>query len=91
MRHACEQNDAMETYTWTEYDPRQGGVEIVKDDRVNLDLRIEWLKVPGGDAGGSWAVRFKGKPLSEGRSRARFLEPDWASNQVSQSVPCEFR
>ncbi|KZV80745.1 glycoside hydrolase [Exidia glandulosa HHB12029] len=67
MRHACEQNDKMDTYTWTEYDPRQGGVEIVKDKRNNLDLRIEWLKVPGGDAGGSWAVRFKGKPLDEER------------------------
>ncbi|EJD53371.1 glycoside hydrolase family 63 protein [Auricularia subglabra TFB-10046 SS5] len=66
-RHACDQGDGMDTYTWTEYDPRQGGVEVIKDGKNNLDLRIEWLKVPGGDAGASWAVRVKGAPIDEKR------------------------
>ncbi|KAH7107468.1 glycoside hydrolase family 63 protein [Auriculariales sp. MPI-PUGE-AT-0066] len=67
-RHQCEQNDKMDTYTWTRYDPREGGIEIVKDRKNNLDLRIEWLKVPGGEFGGSWAVRVKGAPLDSGRA-----------------------
>jgi len=58
----------MDTYTWTHYDPRQGGVEVVKDRKNNLDLRIEWLKVPGGEFGGSWAVRVKGTPLDPGKA-----------------------
>ncbi|EUC62183.1 mannosyl-oligosaccharide glucosidase [Rhizoctonia solani AG-3 Rhs1AP] len=62
-RHSCEQGDELSGYTWTEHDMREGGVQVLKDPYNNLELTTEWLKVPGGSHGGSWAARIKGKPL----------------------------
>ncbi|CAE6460436.1 unnamed protein product [Rhizoctonia solani] len=62
-RHACDQGDGLAGYTWTEQDLREGGVQVLKDPYNNLELTTEWLKVPGGNHGGSWAARIKGKPL----------------------------
>ncbi|KZT58943.1 glycoside hydrolase family 63 protein [Calocera cornea HHB12733] len=67
MRHSCEQGDNLRGYTWTEHDPRDGGIEVLKDDLNNLDLHVEWLKTHGGDHGGSWSVRISGKPLDPSR------------------------
>ena len=33
---------------------------------MNVQLTTEWLKVPGGEVGGSWAVRISGKPIRDG-------------------------
>jgi len=66
IRHDCTQSDQLDTYTWTEHDVRQGGVEIIKDDTNNVELKIEWIKVPGGINGGSWAARISGKPMKPG-------------------------
>ncbi|KAG6879960.1 hypothetical protein C0992_008894 [Termitomyces sp. T32_za158] len=62
-RHACEQGDELDSYTWTEYDPRQGGVQVIHDSSNNVKITTEFLKVPGGDHGGSWAARVKGEPM----------------------------
>jgi len=35
-----------------------------------VQITIEWLKVLGGDHGGSWAARIKGAPMSSGASTA---------------------
>ena len=51
---------------WTEYDPREGGVQVIKDGLNNVKITTEFLKVPGGDHGGSWAARIKGEPLRSG-------------------------
>lgn len=67
-RHACDQGDNLETYTWTEYDTREGGVQVLKDRTNNVKLTTEFLKVAGGDHGGSWAARVKGEPLNPGKS-----------------------
>ncbi|KZS99305.1 glycoside hydrolase [Sistotremastrum niveocremeum HHB9708] len=64
-RHACDQDDGLESYTWTHYDPREGGVQVLKDGKNNLQLTIEWLKIPGGEHGGSWAARVKGEPMND--------------------------
>lgn len=45
---------------------RQGGVQVIKDSNSNIEITTEWLKVPGGQHGGSWAARIKGKPIVEG-------------------------
>ena len=66
MRHACEQNDKLDGYTWTEYDAREGGVQVIKDTLNNVKLTTEFLKVAGGDHGGSWAARIKGEPIHQG-------------------------
>ena len=57
----------MNSYTWTEYDPREGGVQVIKDGFNNVQITAEFLKVPGGDHGGSWAVRVKGEPIDKGK------------------------
>ncbi|EIN07794.1 glycoside hydrolase [Punctularia strigosozonata HHB-11173 SS5] len=66
-RHSCEQGDQLDGYTWTEYDSRRGGVQVIKDGKNNVKITTEYLKVPGGEHGGSWAARIKGEPLNEGR------------------------
>ena len=65
-RHACDQGDKLDSYTWTEYDTREGGVQVIKDSFNNVKLTTEFLKVAGGDHGGSWAARVKGEPLDKG-------------------------
>jgi mannosyl-oligosaccharide glucosidase len=62
-RHACDQGDKLDSYTWTEYDAREGGVQVLKDSANNVKITTEFLKVPGGEHGGSWAVRVKGAPV----------------------------
>lgn len=62
-RHACDQGDKLDSYTWTEYDAREGGAQVLKDSANNVKITTEFLKVPGGEHGGSWAVRVKGEPV----------------------------
>ena len=62
-RHACEQDDGLDSYTWTQYDPREGGVQEIKDSQNNVKITTEFLKVPGGKNGGSWAARIRGEPI----------------------------
>ncbi|KAF5324636.1 hypothetical protein D9611_004403 [Ephemerocybe angulata] len=61
-RHTCEQNE-LDSYTWTEFDAREGGVQVLKDGLNNVKITTELLKVAGGENGGSWAARIKGEPL----------------------------
>lgn len=56
MRHACEQGDGLQSYTFTEHDGRSAAVEIIKDVDNNLEMRIQLLKVPGGDKGACRAI-----------------------------------
>ncbi|KAJ3504255.1 hypothetical protein NLJ89_g8031 [Agrocybe chaxingu] len=62
-RHDCDQGDNLDSYTWTEYDTREGGVQVLKDGFNNVKITTEFLKVAGGNHGGSWAVRIKGEPI----------------------------
>ncbi|KAF9484872.1 glycoside hydrolase [Pholiota conissans] len=64
-RHACDQGDNLDSYTWTEYDTREGGVQVIKDSANNVKITTEFLKVAGGDHGGSWGARIKGEPLDK--------------------------
>jgi hypothetical protein len=63
VRHACDQGDGLDGYTWTEYDAEEGGVQVIKDGQNNVKITTEFLKVPGGMHGGSWAARIKGQPI----------------------------
>jgi mannosyl-oligosaccharide glucosidase len=62
FRHTCEQNEGMAGYGWDEYDIRKGGRETIHDAGNSLDLTIDFIKVPGGQHGGSWGFRVKGTP-----------------------------
>ncbi|EPS28596.1 putative alpha-glucosidase [Penicillium oxalicum 114-2] len=67
FRHTCEQNEGMAGYGWDEYDIRKGGRETIHDAGNTLDLTIDFIKVPGGQHGGSWGFRVKGVPREDGR------------------------
>ncbi|KAI5124041.1 hypothetical protein M0805_003870 [Coniferiporia weirii] len=73
-RHACDQGDGLSGYTWSEHDAREGGVQTLKDPHNNVIITTEFLKVQGGEHGGSWAARIKGEPLEPGvPSRTSFM------------------
>jgi len=73
-RHACDQGDGLSGYTWTAYDPKEGGVQVIKDPLNNVQITTEYLKVPGGENGGSWAARIKGEPIDDAfPSRTSFV------------------
>ncbi|RAL02713.1 mannosyl-oligosaccharide glucosidase [Aspergillus ibericus CBS 121593] len=65
FRHTCEQNEGMAGYGWDEYDIRKGGRQTIHDAGNSLDLTIDFVKVPGGQHGGSWAARVKGVPRDD--------------------------
>ncbi|GFF35755.1 probable mannosyl-oligosaccharide glucosidase [Aspergillus lentulus] len=66
FRHTCEQNEGMAGYGWDEYDIRKGGRQTIHDTGNSLDLTIDFIKVPGGQHGGSWAARVEGVPREDG-------------------------
>ncbi|KAG5219940.1 glycoside hydrolase family protein [Salix suchowensis] len=88
--------DNLASYTWTEYDPSEGGVQVIKDTRNNVKITTEFLKVAGGDQGGSWAARVKGQPIdpcpnnvapSEGPYYEEFQERIGKTHYLGLTVP----
>lgn len=69
FRHTCEQHEGMAGYGWEEYDIRNGGRQVIHDAGNNLDLTIDFVKVPGGSHGGSWAARVSGTPREDAPER----------------------
>ncbi|KAI0303387.1 glycoside hydrolase, partial [Multifurca ochricompacta] len=73
-RHACDQGDGLDGYTWTQFDAREGGIQVLNDSQNNVKITTELLKVAGGEHGGSWAARIKGEPINkEQPSRTSFV------------------
>jgi hypothetical protein len=66
VRHACDQGDGLDSYTWTQLDARLGGVQRIVDGPNNFRIFTEYIKVPGGKNGGSWAARIRGVPVNAG-------------------------
>lgn len=62
FRHTCEQNEGMAGYGWDEYDVRTGGRQTIHDAGNMIDITTEFVKIPGGQHGGSWGVRIRGTP-----------------------------
>ncbi|PHH76895.1 hypothetical protein CDD83_4192 [Cordyceps sp. RAO-2017] len=65
FRYTCEQGPDMHGYGWDEYDARTGGVQSIHDEGNNIDLTTSFVKVPGGQHGGSWAARIRGRPRGD--------------------------
>lgn len=65
FRHTCEQHAGMAGYGWEEYDTRKGGRQVIHDAGNKIDLKVEFIKVPGGSHGGSWAARITGTPRAD--------------------------
>lgn len=62
FRYTCEQGEDIHGYGWDEYDARHGGIQSIHDKGNSIDITTSFVKVPGGDHGGSWAARIKGVP-----------------------------
>ncbi|KAK7421351.1 Processing alpha glucosidase I [Neonectria punicea] len=65
FRYTCEQGEDIHGYGWDEYDARTGGAQTIHDEGNRIDLTTSFVKIPGGNHGGSWAARIKGE-LREG-------------------------
>ena len=59
----------MAGYGWDEYDVRHGGRQTIHDDGNSIDITTEFVKIPGGQHGGSWGVRVKGTPREDAPAR----------------------
>ncbi|KAI0381837.1 glycoside hydrolase family 63 protein [Hypomontagnella monticulosa] len=68
FRYTCEQHQGMAGYGWDEYDTRKGGVQQIHDAGNKIDITTEFVKIPGGGHGGSWAARIKGEPREDAPS-----------------------
>lgn len=55
----------MAGYGWDEYDPRTGGKQTIHDAGNQIDMTTEFVKVAGGEHGGSWGLRVKGVPRAD--------------------------
>lgn len=49
-RHACDQGDGL-VYTFTEHDGRGAAVQVVKDQLNNVEMTMNFLKVPAPEGG----------------------------------------
>ena len=58
---------------------------MLKDSENNVQLTVEWLKVPGGHHGGSWAARIKGVPMKLGARLSSHAVMDPRSNSYAHS------
>ena len=59
----------MAGYGWDEYDVRHGGRQTIHDAGNSIDITTEFVKIPGGQHGGSWGVRVKGTPREDAPPR----------------------
>lgn len=59
----------MAGYGWDEYDVRHGGRQTIHDAGNSIDITTEFVKIPGGQHGGSWGVRVKGIPREDAPAR----------------------
>ncbi|ORY48586.1 glycoside hydrolase [Rhizoclosmatium globosum] len=70
IRHTCEQGDELEAYAWLEHDGRNYGSQTIKDGKSNVEIKTDFVKVPGGQYGGEWAVRISGTPIDASKDTA---------------------
>ncbi|MBW0480168.1 hypothetical protein O181_019883 [Austropuccinia psidii MF-1] len=66
-RHSCEQSDELLGYGFNKHDGRNFASHYLKDELNNFELKVQLLKVPGGEFGGSWGLRINGVKLNEDR------------------------
>ncbi|KAF9584660.1 Processing alpha glucosidase I [Lunasporangiospora selenospora] len=65
IRHGCEEGDKFEKYGWLKNDGRSFGTQQLKDTKNNIEITTEFIKLAGGEHGGSWGARISGKPIHE--------------------------
>lgn len=65
-RYEARQEDGMRGYGWDEYDIRLGGRQVMRDVGNKVEVVTEFVKVEGGEHGGSWGVRVRGTVDEDG-------------------------
>ena len=60
LRHTCEQNEGMDGYGWTWYDPRTGGSQTIHDVGNKVDITTDFVKAAESDQW-TWALTIEGK------------------------------
>ncbi|TPX62267.1 mannosyl-oligosaccharide glucosidase [Powellomyces hirtus] len=65
IRHTCEQGDDLSGYAWQKHDGRSFGSQEIADNLNHVSIKTEYLKSPGGEHGGDWAVRVSGRELDD--------------------------
>ncbi|ORZ15868.1 glycoside hydrolase [Absidia repens] len=63
LRHSCEQGDGLTGYGYHKHNGRNFAKQKLNDGPSNIEITTEFIKVPGGDHGGDWAVRIHGRPI----------------------------
>lgn len=63
-KHSCEQGDDFSKFSWTKYDPRYGGREVIKDNENKVDLTFDFVKSYNlkNSEDQSWGLKIRGKP-----------------------------
>lgn len=49
VRHTCEQDDTLSGYAWNKHNGLDYGSQIIKDNRYNVAIKTEFIKVAGVD------------------------------------------
>ncbi|CAI2190994.1 5523_t:CDS:10, partial [Funneliformis geosporum] len=65
IRHACDQEDELDEYSFKKHDGRNFAIQTLSDSKNNVKLKTELLKIPGGNHGGEWAIRISGNPIND--------------------------
>lgn len=73
FRYTCEQGQDIHGYGWDEFDARTGGVQTIHDEGNGLDVTISFIKVPGGNHGGSWGARIKATVRDDAPPDSKYL------------------
>ena len=84
-RHACDQGDGL-VYTFTEHDGRGSGVQVIKDERNNVELTMSFLKIPAEQSGEpAWSAHSFGQSLLNRPPRQEEAgESGYPANRSSQ-------
>ncbi|KAL1921265.1 uncharacterized protein VTP21DRAFT_10981 [Calcarisporiella thermophila] len=73
MRHQCDQNDGLKGFGYYKHDGRSFGMQKISDHPLGLELKTEFVKIPGGNHGGSWGARITGKPTGDGHPKVSMI------------------
>ncbi|KAF2709350.1 glycoside hydrolase family 63 protein [Pleomassaria siparia CBS 279.74] len=71
LRHTIGTNDSIAGWGWTTYDSRTGGSQTIHDVNNTIDITTEFVKKYEGQSAGNWALRVRGSPRKDAKSRLR--------------------
>ena len=76
IRHTCEQHPGLDGYGWERYDPRVGGVQVVRDKENGVDMEVSFAKF---DEGHNWGARVRGSVRKDAQVGSALKTSVWLS------------